>query len=83
VFAGGLLKNFRVPQRQESRFDLQRCARYNMSMSEQEVLDFYKELEEHYGVNLANFEHHPKQFANQVKVYRYYKEKQNESSSVQ
>jgi hypothetical protein len=52
-------------------------------MTDTEVESFYKELEEFFGDSLANFEHYPKQFANQVKVYRYYKEKQNESSSVQ
>jgi len=52
-------------------------------MTDSEVETLYKELEEFFGDSLANFEHHPKQFANQVKVYRYYKEKQNESSSVQ
>jgi hypothetical protein len=52
-------------------------------MTEQEVENLYKELEDYYGDRLANFEHHPKQFAYQVKLYRYYKEKQNEDSSVQ
>ncbi len=52
-------------------------------MNDSEVEAFYKELEEHYGDRLANFEHYPKQFANQVKLYRYYKEKENESSSLQ
>lgn len=53
-----------------------------MSMTEKEVEDFYNELVEHYGEELANFEHHPKIFANQVRMYRYYKEKQNEDRSV-
>lgn len=48
-------------------------------MTEQEVLDFYNELKEWYGDKLANFEHYPKIFANQVKLYRYYKEKNNET----
>lgn len=42
-------------------------------MSDEEVIKFYEELVEHYGDRLANFEHHPKQFAAQVKIYRYYK----------
>lgn len=42
-------------------------------MSDAEVLAFYKELEEFYGDHLANFEHYPRIFANQVKLYRYYK----------
>jgi hypothetical protein len=53
-------------------------------MTNEEVLKFYEELKEFYGENLANFEHYPKQFANQVKLYRYYKERnQNENSSLQ
>lgn len=42
-------------------------------MSDAEILAFYKELEEFYGDHLANFEHYPRIFANQVKLYRYYK----------
>lgn len=53
-------------------------------MTDDEVMSFYKELEEWYGDKLVNFEHHPIQFKNQVKIYRYYKErKQNENSSMQ
>lgn len=52
-------------------------------MTEKEVEDFYNELVEFYGDKLANFAHYPKQFANQVKLYRYYKEKQNEDRSMQ
>lgn len=52
-------------------------------MTDEEVLKFYKELEEHYGEKLPNFEHHPIQFNQCVKLYRYYKEKQNESSNLQ
>jgi len=51
-------------------------------MTDSEVKQFYEELVEHYGDKLVNFEHYPKQFANQVKLYRYYKEKQNEDRSV-
>lgn len=52
-------------------------------MTEEEISNFYQELVEFYGDKLANFEHHPRQFANQVKLYRYYKEKQNESRNLQ
>lgn len=53
-------------------------------MTEQEMLDFYNELVDHYGDKLVNPEHHPIQFQHQVKLYRYYKErKQNENSSSQ
>mgnify|MGYP007091121657 FL=1 len=41
-------------------------------MSDEEALKFYEELQEHYGDKLANFEHYPRQFANQVKLYKYY-----------
>jgi hypothetical protein len=52
-------------------------------MTDQEALDFYNELKEWYGDNLANFEHYPRQFSMQVKLYKYYKErKQNESGSL-
>lgn len=47
-------------------------------MTDEEVLKFYGELEEHYGDKLPNFEHYPKQFLYCVKLYRYYKSKQNE-----
>lgn len=55
-----------------------------MSMTDTEVEEYYKELEEFFGEHLANFEHHPIQFANQVKLYRYYKERaKDENSSLQ
>lgn len=44
-------------------------------MSDEEAVKFYEELAEHYGDNLANFEHYPRQFAHQVLLYRYYKER--------
>ena len=44
-------------------------------MTEQEILDFYQELVEWYGDGLANFEHEPRRFAYQVRLYRYYKER--------
>lgn len=42
-------------------------------MTEEEIIKLYQELQEYYGDKLANFEHHPRQFAYQVKLYRYYK----------
>ncbi len=42
-------------------------------MTDDEVLAFYNELIEWYGDDLANFEHEPRRFAFQVKLYRYYK----------
>jgi hypothetical protein len=52
-------------------------------MTDEQVLAFYKELEEWYGENLANFEHHPRQFAQQVKLYRYYKERRGKENSTE
>jgi hypothetical protein len=53
-------------------------------MTDEEVVEFYEKLVEHFGDTLANFEHYPKQFAHQVKLYRYYMErKENESSNLQ
>ena len=46
-------------------------------MTEQEILDFYNKLVDHYGDALANPEHYPIQFAHQVKLYRYYEQKEN------
>lgn len=50
-------------------------------MTEQEMIDFYKELEEHYGDSLANYEHYPRQFAHQVRVYLYYKNRKLNTNS--
>lgn len=65
------------------KLDLQDESQYNIPMTNEEVEKFYNELVEFYGESLANFEHYPKQFANQVKLYRYYKEKKNEDRSMQ
>jgi hypothetical protein len=45
-------------------------------MTDEEVLQFYNELLEHYGT-LPNFEHEPLQFKALVRNYKYYKEQQN------
>ena len=42
-------------------------------MNDDEVLAFYNELVEYYGDKLVNFEHYPRIFASQVKLYKYYK----------
>lgn len=55
---------------------------YNMAMTDKEVEDFYNELVEFYGERLANHEHYPKQFANQVKLYRYYRKRDKDESST-
>lgn len=52
-------------------------------MTDEQALKFYEELVEHYGDNLPNFEHYPKQFAQCVKLFRYYKSNQNEDSNLQ
>lgn len=44
-------------------------------MTESEVLAFYEELKQYYGDSLANFEHEPRRFAHQIKLYKYYKER--------
>lgn len=51
-------------------------------MSDEEVLEFYKKLQEHYGERLANFEHYPRQFAHQVLLYKYYNKDQNENRNL-
>ena len=47
-------------------------------MTDEEANKFYKELEKWYGDKLVNPEHHPIQFKNQVRLYRYYMERKNE-----
>jgi hypothetical protein len=44
-------------------------------MTDQEAIDFYNELVEHFGDSLPNFEHEPIRFAYCVKLYKYYKER--------
>lgn len=41
-------------------------------LTDEEILTKYNELKEYYGDALANFEHYPRQFANQVRLYKYY-----------
>ena len=41
-------------------------------MSETEVMELYDKLVEYYGDKLASFEHCPKTFEFQVKMYKYY-----------
>jgi len=52
-------------------------------MTNEEAIKFYEELKEHYGKDLVDYEVYPRQFAMQVKMYKYYKERENESSSMQ
>lgn len=42
-------------------------------MTDEEIIALYNELVEFYGDRLVNFEHYPRIFANQVKLYKYYK----------
>ena len=51
-------------------------------MTNEEISNMYKQLQEYWGDALVDFEHYPRQFAYQVKLYRYYKEKQNEDRSM-
>ena len=41
-------------------------------MTDEEILKFVDEMEEHFG-NLPNPEHEPKRFAWCIKVFKYYK----------
>lgn len=52
-------------------------------MSDEEVMNMYNEMVEYYGDRLPNFEHYPRQFAYCVRLWKYYKSKQNESSDLQ
>jgi len=47
-------------------------------MTDEEVLEYYKKLEEYYGEKLVNPEHYPYQFRNQLRLYRYYKSQQHD-----
>jgi hypothetical protein len=51
-------------------------------MTDEEVQAFYEELEAHYGEALVNFEHYPRQFATQVRLYKYYKEREATAEKV-
>jgi len=51
-------------------------------MTDEEILKFYDEMHLFYG-GLPNFEHEPIQFANHVKLFKYYKEReQNERPTI-
>lgn len=45
-------------------------------MTDDEVLKTYGMMQEIFGDDLPNFEHHPRQFEYYVKLYRYYHERQ-------
>jgi hypothetical protein len=45
-------------------------------MTDEEVLAKYNDMVEFFGDKLPNFEHHPNQFANCVKLYNFYKERE-------
>jgi hypothetical protein len=52
-------------------------------MSDEEVLILYNEMEKFFGT-LPNFEHEPIQFANCVKLFKYYKKRElDENSNLQ
>lgn len=50
-------------------------------MTELEALETYAEMEDIFGDDLPNFEHHPKQFEYYVKLYRYYHERKRTENS--
>jgi len=45
-------------------------------MTDEEVLAKYNDMEKFFGDKLPNFEHYPYQFANCVKLYNFYKERE-------
>ena len=47
-------------------------------MTDEQALEFYNELKDHFGDKLPDFEHYPKTFTYYVKLYRYYKTRFNE-----
>jgi len=49
-------------------------------MTDNEVIQFYNDMLEHFG-ELPNFEHHPLQFANCVRMYRYWKEQNDRTQT--
>ena len=53
-------------------------------MTDEEAIKFYNDMLEHFG-KLPNFEHEPIQFANCVRMYKYYKEQygRSETSSIE
>ena len=51
-------------------------------MTDEEALKFYEEMEQFFG-ELPNFEHHPIQFANRVKLFKYYKARNEQKDSPQ
>lgn len=48
---------------------------WQKKLTEQEILDTYKEMQERYGDDLPNFEHEPRRFAYYVKLFNYTKER--------
>jgi hypothetical protein len=51
-------------------------------VTDKEAMNFYEEMEQFFG-ELPNFEHHPRQFAHCVKVYKYYKARNEQKDSPQ
>lgn len=49
-------------------------------MTDEEALKFYEEMEAFFG-KLPNFEHEPIQFANCVKLFKYYRERNKNENS--
>lgn len=52
-------------------------------MSDEEIISFYEELKAYYKDTLVNFEHYPRQFATQVRLYKYYKEREQKEAGEQ
>ena len=49
-------------------------------MTDEEIEKIYNEMEVFFG-KLPNFEHEPIQFANHVKLFKYYKERNKDENS--
>ena len=48
-------------------------------MTDEEIEKFYNEMEKFFG-ELPSWEHHPMQFWNCVRLFKYYKERENADS---
>ena len=52
--------------------------RIHIKMTNEEIENAYNEMIEMWGDKLPNFEHEPLRFAYYVRMWKYYKEKNNE-----
>lgn len=45
-------------------------------MTDEQALEVYNQMKDHFEDRLPNFEHYPRQFAYYVRLYQYYKKKE-------